>query len=561
MESTLLPMQGPKESVHGKKAVCSTAHPIVTDTIMKTMKAGGNAVDAAIAGSMVQAAIEPDMSNHAGTVTFLYWEAKSGKAYQLNSTGTLVPGLAPFRPLPSGLGMLVPAGVEPAPCACIPGFMPGMKALFERFGTRPWSTLCEDAILWAEEGHPVSSFEFGVLESEMPSHAYFPESRALFMPDGHTPQVGERFRNPKLAATLRRVAKEGPDDFLTGVWAQHFVKHANDLGWPIELRHMTAIPPRWQEPLRYPHRGYEVLQLSPPERTGLFSAFVLGILAHLDVTKLGHYTESAEALYYMAHALRWVDNELVYLQDPLIWDVPLDPWLSGDYHRMVAGVLRHSKPKIDLTEHLRLYYGVPRLAATGLPIAGPGKPRPPIGSCELSIVDPEGNWVQMMHTMQSGGIPGAVVDGVPMNGSNAVPTMKSRLCVSGWLTGGGRIRCVIGNTIVLKDGKPWLSLGTPGNVHVTVPQVLSNILDYGYEPYEASVLPRMLPLRDDYVLEIESRLPAKVVSDLARLGIIIHPLAPYDYHKGSYQICWKHPTTGTLSACTDPRRCGKADGF
>jgi gamma-glutamyltranspeptidase/glutathione hydrolase len=517
MDTTLLPMQGPKESVHGKRAVCSTAHPIVTDTIMKTMKAGGNAVDAAIAGSMVQAAVEPDMSNHAGTVTFLYWEGKSGKAYQLNSTGTLVPGLPPFRPLPAGLGMLVPAGVEPAPCACIPGFMPGMKALHERFATKPWASLCEDAIYWAEEGHPVSSFEFGVLESEMPSHAYFPESRELFMPDGHTPQVGERFRNPKLAQTLKRLAKEGPDDFLTGVWAQHFVKVANDLGWPIEIRHMTAIPPRWQEPLRYSHRGYEILQLSPPERTGLFSAYVLGILEHLGVT------------------------ELVYLQDPLIWDVPLEPWLSSDYHGMVASVLRRSKPKIDLTDHLRLYYGASRLIAAGLPVAGPGRPRPPIGSCELSIVDREGNWVQMMHTMQSGGIPGAVIDGVPMNGSNAVPTMKSRLCVSGWLTGGGR--------------------GTPGNVHVTVPQVLSNILDYGYEPYEASVLPRMLPLRDDYVLEIESRLPPKVIADLTRLGILIHPLAPYDYHKGSYQICWKDPKTGTMSACTDPRRCGKADGF
>ena len=561
MDHSALPMVGPKQPVHGKKAVCSTSHPIVTDVIMKTMRNGGNAVDAAIAGSLVQATVQPHMSNHAGMVTFLCWEASTKKAYQLNGTGTLVPGLAPFRPLPAGLGMLVPAGVEPPPCACIPGFMPSMQAMHERFGTLPWANLCEDAIYWAEEGHPVSGFEYAVLESELPSHTFFPESRATFLPNGYTPQVGERFANPKLAETLKRLAHEGPEYFTRGGWAQKFVKLANDLGWPITKENMTAIPPRWQEPLRYEHRGHEVLQLSPPERTGVFSAYVLGILKHLGIPDLGHYTESPESLYYMAHALRWADEELVFLQDPMIWDVPTDQWLSDEYHAMVANVIRSSKPKIDLTEHWRLYSGHPRLVAAGLPVSGPGEPRPPIGSCELSIVDAQGNWVQMMHTMQSGGIPGQVVDGVSMNGSNAVPTMKSRLCVSGWLTGGGRIRCVIGNTIVLRDGEPWLALGTPGNVHVTVPQVLSNILDYGMDPYEATVHPRMLPLRDDYVLEIESRLSPEMIAGLTRLGILIKPLAPYDYHKGSYQICWKDRDTGTMSASTDPRRCGKVDGF
>lgn len=88
--------QGPKPVVRGKKAVCSSSHPIVTETMLKVMKDGGNAVDAGIAGSLVQATVEPHMTNHAGTVTFLYWEAKTGKAHQLNSQGTLVPGLPPY---------------------------------------------------------------------------------------------------------------------------------------------------------------------------------------------------------------------------------------------------------------------------------------------------------------------------------------------------------------------------------------------------------------------------------------------------------------------------------
>ena len=108
---------------------------------------------AGIAGCLVQATVQQDMTNHTGTVTFLYYEAKTGKTYQLNSMGTIVPGLPPLRPIPPGTGMYAAGPLSPF--AVIPGFMPGMKALHERFGTKPWSTLCQPAIHWAEEGEVV----------------------------------------------------------------------------------------------------------------------------------------------------------------------------------------------------------------------------------------------------------------------------------------------------------------------------------------------------------------------------------------------------------------------
>jgi gamma-glutamyltranspeptidase/glutathione hydrolase len=548
---------GPKPVVKGMQAVCSSSQPAVTDTMLQVMKLGGNAVDAAVAGSLIQAVIEPHMTNHAGTVMFLFWEAKTGRAYQLNGMGTLVPDMAPFRPIP-GIGIrFAPAGANP--CACIPGFMPALSEIHGRFGTRPWAELCGPAIAAAEDGHPVTSFEYGVLQEELRFITYFPSGRALFTPDGFVPEVGQRFRNPALARTLTGLAQEGPSYFTAGEWARHFVSEANRLGWPITLDHMTAIPPRWQEPLRYEHRGSQVIQLSPPERTGVFTAFVLGILKHFDLAALGHYTESAEMLYLLAHALRRADWELGLLQDPQVFEVPVQRWLSEDYQRMVAEILWGSRPKADLTNHIRLTAGAPALVAAGLPSAGAGLPRPPVGSCELSIVDREGNWVQMMNTLQGGGIPGVVVDGVPMVGSHARTSLTAD--IAGWFSGGGRIKSIIGSTIVLRDGQPWLALGTPGNVYGTMPQVLSSILDYGMDPYEAAVLPRLDPLRDDYVVEIESRIPDSVVAGLARMGIQVRPLPMYDYNMGSFQICWRDPKTGTLSSCADPRRAGKADGF
>src|SRR5436305_12685320 len=118
---------GPKAPVEGLKAAVTTDSAIVTKTIMKVLEAGGNAADAGIAGAMVQAAVEPFMTNHAGLITMLYYEAKTGKIHQLDSLGGHPSGLPPFKPVPPSMGSY--AAMPPS--AIIPGFMPGLKAIHE----------------------------------------------------------------------------------------------------------------------------------------------------------------------------------------------------------------------------------------------------------------------------------------------------------------------------------------------------------------------------------------------------------------------------------------------
>lgn len=554
-----LSRQGPKEVVRGKRAVASSQHPIVTQTMLDVLKAGGNAMDAVIAGSITQATVQIDMTNHTGTVSCLYWDAKSGTTHYLNSMGTLHPDLPPMRTYPLGVGG-VAAG---APMACIPGFMPGMQAMHTRFGSRPWASLVEPAIPWAEDGFPLDEFTRSVLEFELEGNTYFPAMRSLYTPTGFTPSVGERLKNPELAKTLRKLADEGPEYFTKGDWARHFVELAHQVGWMIKIEDLSSNAPRWMEPLRYQHKGYEIAQPAPPERQGLYCNIVLGILKHLDVSSLGHYSESADSLYYMGHALRRAHFELGHLHDPQFFDVPLDIWMSDDYHARLAEILKRSRPKngTDLTRHIELTTAKSQLQAFGWSTSGPdNKPKQPSGSCELTCVDAQGNWAQMMNTLQSGGIPGMVCDGVPMVGSHAGFDMSSG--IAGWLgVPGSRMRSVMSNTMVLKDGKPYLSLGSPGNVHCTVPQMISNVLDYTYGPYEAAVLPRMLPMRDDNTIQIETRIPERVLRDLARIGAKLSPLPPYDFHMGSYQQAWRDPGTGLLNASTDPRRAGRAAGI
>jgi gamma-glutamyltranspeptidase/glutathione hydrolase len=165
----------------------------------------------------------------------------------------------------------------------------------------------------------------------------------------------------------------------------------------------------------------------------------------------------------------------------------------------------------------------------------------------------------MMNTLQSGGIPGVTVEGVPMYGCHVQTSM--RYFIAGWFAGGGRMRSPIGNTIVFRGGEPWLALGTPGNVFATVPQVLLRILDGASSPEAAIEAPRMLPLRDDYVLEMESRVSVDAATGLAGMGIRLMPHAGFDVHMGSFQASWRDASTGLLSSYADSRRPGKADGF
>ena len=556
-------LPGEKPVIKGVKVSASSDNAVVTHTMLKVMAEGGNAVDAAIAGCMVQAAVEPYMTNHTGTVTFLCYNAKEDKYYQLDSMGTFPSDLPAHMPVPQGMGVY--ATIPPR--SVIPGFMPGLKALYEKFATKPWAELCEEAIWWADNGHHVSCFEFELNVFEEDFVTFFPEGRAFYMPNGRFPHVGEKFASKEMAETLGKVAEEGPDYMITGGWAEAFIQKANDMGWMITKEHMTETPARWIEPLRFKIGEYEIVSLAPPQQQGIFLALVLGILEKLGIEKVKPY--SADHIFYMAHTLKLAQTMCGYSSDPEVLSFDVNTFLDGQFHENLARLIEGMKPKVDLTNHTRFTTGFSGGVSFLDRFSGAGKmPTPrqnshqdqPSGSCELSIVDSEGNWVQMMNTLQSGGIPGQVVKGIPMVGSHALPNVQSSH-MQYYQTKGARIRCVIGNTMVLKDGKPVMQLGTPGNVHVSVAQVLCNYLFFGMEPYEAVEAPRMLGLQEGGSIVIEDRIPEEVQKELMALGLQMKVSGIWDYHMGSFQICYLDKDTGELCTLADPRRCGVADGI
>jgi gamma-glutamyltranspeptidase / glutathione hydrolase len=553
---------GPKLPVAGLKSAVTTDSSIVTEAMLDVLGTGGNAADASIAGALVQAAVEPFMTNHAGLVTFLYYEASTGTIHQLDSLGAFPSGLSPFKPVPAGTGPY--AATQPS--AVIPGFMPGLKEIYRKFGSLPWRELCKDAIEWAESGHPVSSFEYGVNTHAEKFITYFPEGREFYQPAGMFPCVGDVFVPRGLAATLQGVGDEGPDYMITGPWAEQFVSKARRMGWMISLSHMTETPPRWLQPIRFPHQEFEIVSLGPPQAQGLYIGVALGVLRHLGIR--GMEPGSAEHLWAMGHALRQASRHWEYAQDDTIYGVPRDEVLDDSYHAHLAKMIRKSLPKVDLTEHIRLAGfsegGVGDAMAHyagsgGRPRLGNSESSQPTGSCEIAVVDAQGNWVQMMNTLQGSGIPGMVIGGVPMVGSHATfgALMSS---MDATLVKGAKARSIIGNTFALKGGRPVLSLGSPGNVHCTVPQVLTYALDFKWAPYAAVDAPRMLPMHEGRGITVEDRLRPGVVEALHERGVRVSVTPGYDSHMGSFSLIARDENTGRYTAVADPRRCAVAGG-
>jgi gamma-glutamyltranspeptidase/glutathione hydrolase len=327
---------------------------------------------------------------------------------------------------------------------------------------------------------------------------------------------------------------------------------------------MTESPPRWVEPLRYRHHDVEIVGLGPPQAQGLFVGVALGVLRHLGVRDVEPC--SAEHIWMMGHALRQAARHWEFAQDDLFYDVPREEVLDDGYHAHLAKMIRASRPKVDLAGHLQLAEdaGAEIFAAFATGAGRPRSARPdsdrPTGSCELAVVDSAGNWVQMMDTLQASGIPGMVVDGVPMVGSHATfGALASPIDAT--LVTGARTRNCVGSTFVVKDGRPVLSLGTPGNVHCTVPQVLCYALDLGLDPVSAVDEPRMLPMTEAREVTVEDRLSPETVAGLHSLGVRVSVVPGYDYHMGSFAVIARDETDGTYTAVADPRRCAVAGGL
>ncbi len=541
--------QGPKPVAKAQRAMVSTSHPRVTRTILEVLQEGGNAVDAMITALPLQHVIEPQMSTLAGGMGGLIYWAETGELIYLDAE------LDHTLKAPTGRSLGLPSGmsVTSGRRIGVPGIVPGLRAAAARYGTRPWSQYFGPAIQAAEEGFTMYSFLYGEMNDAFERLGAHPVTREKWMPEGFIPPVGDVVRQPKLARTLRRLAEEGPDYFIRGDWAQHFVDEVNRTGGRISLEELASYQTRWVKPVEFSYRGHRLRGAPPASTAGVLNGMIFNILENFDLEGKGHYTQSAEslALIRKAYDLAQIHTSR-FIGDPRMVRNPVGLMLSKEYGKWLARLIPESWPLKSLSD------GDGVLDPPGLrdaPADWGTAPHEYTDTNHLVIVDEQGNWVSMTHTVYGSTFgTGLTVDGVGVNTGNTFPGIG---------VGDGRRVITPFPALMAVDetGRPWLAIGSPGLSSRAVALTLINLIGYGMDPYASVDSPRFRGYGPYDSLQVESRIHEDVIEGLAALGIRVDLSAPYNWHMGSIQLVIRDQRTGELVGVADPRRAGYAAGY
>lgn len=536
----------PAVAAHG---MVVTDAPLATRVGVRELEAGGNAVDAAIAAAFALAVVYPEAGNLGGG-GFMVVRMADGTVAALDFRET-APLAATRDMYLDENGELTDRSLTGHLASGVPGSVAGLWEAHRRFGSRPWAELLAPAIRLAEEGFVVDEAFASAVRAQAERLAQFPASAALFLPGGEPVRAGTRWRNPDLAAVLRRVAERGPAGFYEGETADLIVAEMQRGGGIITHEDLRRYRARWREPIIFDYRGYQVISMPPPSSGGITLALIANILEGYDLRRLGWH--SPTTLHLTAEAMRraFADRNH-YLADPDFVEVPREMLLSKAY----AARLRSS---------IALDRATPSSA-----IAHPTGGRASEGNhtTHLSVVDQHGNAVALTTTINELFGSAVTVAGAGFLLNNEMDDFAAKPGspnLFGLVQGeanaiepGKRPLSAMTPTIVTRDGRPVLITGARGGPRIitAVFQVLSNILDYGMDVSAAVAASRIhhqhLP---DVLYYEENGLTADQIRALEALG---HTLQPRQGTLGHAPSILRRGDEWT--AVPDPRLGGLAEG-
>ena len=522
----------------GRRGAVAANHPLAAQAGLLALRAGGNAVDAAVATAMALAVVEPMMSGLGGDGFYHVYQKSTGRAVVFNGTGPAPAAATPER-YAGGIPRIGPLSVS------VPGTVAGLDLMHRRFGRLPWRDLFAEAIGFARDGFAATRAYSHFAAECQATLTIDPRSAATFLADGKAPALGALIIQPDLARSLEEIAADGAETFYRGGLARRLAAGLGAAGALVRAGDLEAFTAEEQAPIAIDYRGYTVLE-APPNSTGFVLLEELKILEHFDLTRMGLL--SADAVHVMVEAkkLAFADRER-WGADPRSLDPPFAELLSADYAAGLAA-------RIDMRRAAPT--GVAREAAAG-------------DTTYFCTADGEGNAVSGIQSINSGFGSGIIAGdtGILLNNRMAYwhlePGHPNRLAP------GRRVRHTMNPPIVLKDGALWCVFGTPGadnQVQVNL-QVLTAMIDFGLDPQQAAEMPRWSsnvpgqyanwPHDGEDALTIEQRSPEAVRNDLARRGHPVHIVGDLD-GPCSVEIIRRDPATGMLLAGSDPRRDGWA---
>lgn len=477
--------------------VC-TSHPLASSAALAALRAGGNAIDAAVTAAAMLNVVEPYNTGVGGDCFALIWSAREGRLHALDGCGRSAAAATIDELARRGVVEMPAQGIL---TVTVPGAVDAWATAVERFGARSLADALAPAADCAEAGFPVS---------ELVSHDWrlavafeflkHDEARRILSFGGEGPRVGDVVRFPDLAATLRSIAAGGRDAFYRGEIAERIVALSRDENGLLAPSDLEEHSSRWVEPISAEYRGCRLYEM-PPSTQGLTALLALGILAHFDLA--GLEPDSVEALHLRIEAVKlaFADRN-AYIADPEHADVPVERLLQPDYARRRAALVDPER---------------------ALPLATPGLARGGSDTVYLTTADCEGNVVSLINSLYGAFGSGLVVAGTGIVLQNRGRGFRLDPSHPNALAPRKRPFHTLCPAMLFRDGRPLVSFGVMGGdvqaqAHV---QVVSNLLDFGANVQEALDWPRFHFL-DGARVAVEPEVPEATRGALAARG---HELA------------------------------------
>ena len=537
-----------RSAAWGMHGAAATAHPLATQTAIETLKAGGSAVDAAIAANAVLGLCEPVSCGVGGDAFAMIWDPKTKKVEGLNGSGRSPMGLSLETVRARSKNGLIPS--HGAISVSVPGAVDAWWTLHQRYGKLKWADLFAPAIAYARDGAPITQNVAYYLGASLRGFSR-PESgieeienfKSVWAANGKTPEEGDIFRNPGLARTYDLIAKGGRDEFYAGEIAETIERYFKRIGGWMTKADLSAHHARWDPPHSVNYRGVDVYGLSPNSQ-GLATLQLLNILENFDVKAMGF--QSAQAIHHAVEAKRLAfEDRARFYADPDFYKVPTDWLLSKAYAAERAKLI--SSDKILTPVH-------------------PGQAPSHGDTTYFTTSDSDGMMVSLIQSNYRGMGSGLMPDGLGFMFQDRGELFALTDGHPNLYAPGKRPFQTIIPGFATKGDQPWLAFGVMGGDMQPQgqAQIISNMVDYGLAVQEAGDSPRWhhegsteptgeAASPGSGLLRLETGVPAATQKALADLG---WKLGGTDGGFGGYQAIERWP--GRYAAATEMRKDGVA---
>lgn len=524
------PVDAAKRAV-ARDGMVSSANPLASDAGIAMLRAGGNAIDAAVATAFALGVVEPQMSGLGGSGAATVWLASQSRPVYLDFYAAQ-PADA-WRGSPS-LTADPQEGARDLRGVGIPGEVAGLLALHEQHGALTREQVLAPAIRLADAGYPVGKILADFIAAGEAKMKASPGAMRLYFPEGRPQRPGAILTNPELADALRRIARDGARGFYEGPTAEAMVATLNAGGHPARLRDFAEYAPQPKAPLCTDYRGHTVLS-APPPQTGMRVLHTLELLEGFDLRAMGLPTRSAAAFDVLTSALRVGQAGAAGNGDPNWMAVPArgissDAFAATRRSLVGSGKVQPEVPRADADGFETATPPASCAALLSAPTSMPeGAPMAPASADDdatddsgetthLSVVDSAGNAVAVTVTNSSVWGSGAYAAGFFLNDSGFRFTQKNIELPSRsrW-----RIRTTtIAPTIVLKDGSVQMVIGAPGagRIPTEIVQVMVYTLDYQLDPLDAVRMPRIFATAGNPQVQVEHGFTPELLGEVRAMG-------------------------------------------